>query len=326
MHKLRLSFILFGCTILFGVIGYRVLDDMSYFESLYMTVITIATVGYGEVRPLSTSGRVLTIFIIIFGIFSAGHTISTLLRMLIEGEIQKTYERRRMEKKIAELRDHYIICGFGRIGGWVCQELRAQKKDFVIIDRDPEVIKNLEKLGYLYLPLDASSDDALLAAGIRYAKAIVPAVSSDADNVYITLTARGLRPDIFIVARSSSESSETKLKRAGATKVVSPYYIGGKRMAQVLLRPTVVDFIDIATMNGNLGLIMEEAPVRPDSNLVGTTLIDSHLRRDFGVIIVMIRKYHGELIFNPQPAEKLEAGDVLVMLGRKEEMEKIRLL
>jgi len=246
--------------------------------------------------------------------------------MLIEGEIQKTYERRRMEKKIAELRDHYIICGFGRIGGWICQELRAQKKDFVIIDHDPEVIKNLQKLGYLYLPLDASSDDALLAAGIRYAKAIVPAVSSDADNVYITLTAKGLRPDIFIVARSSSESSETKLKRAGATKVVSPYYIGGKRMAQVLLRPTVVDFIDIATMNGNLGLIMEEAPVRHDSNLVGTTLIDSHLRRDFGVIIVMIRKHHGELIFNPQPAEKLEAGDVLVMLGRKEEMEKIRLL
>ena len=326
MHKLRLSIFLFGCTILLGVAGYHFLDDMTYFESLYMTVITIATVGFGEIKPLSVSGRILTMIIIAFGIFTSGYTISTLLRMLIEGEIQKTYERRRMEKRIAELRDHYIICGYGRIGSWISQELYAQKKEFVVIDHDPDVVRMLEKSRYLYLPLDASSDEALIAAGIKHARAIVPAVSSDADNVYITLTARGLRPDIFILARSSNEGSETKLKRAGATKVVSPYYIGGKRMAQVLLRPTVVDFIDIATMEGNFGLIMEEAPVKPGSNLVGVNLIDSHLRRDFGIIIVMIRKHHGEMIFNPQPTEQLEAGDVLVMLGKKDEMEKIRQL
>lgn len=324
MRKVRTSIILFALILFMGVTGYSILDDMTVFEALYMTVITIATVGFGEVKPLSTPGRVLTIFIIAFGVFTSGYTIGTLLRMLIEGEVQKTYERRRLEKKIAALRDHYIVCGFGRIGGWICQELHTQKKNFVVIDNDPEVIKNLEKSGYLYLPMDASSDEALTNAGIKYARALVTAVSSDADNVYITLTARGVRPDIFIVARSSSETSETKLRRAGATKVVSPYYIGGKRMAQVLLRPTVVDFIDIATMEGDLGLLMEEVPISTESCLAGLTLVDSHLRRDFGVIIVMIRKHHGQLIFNPQPSEVLEKGDVLVMLGRREDMEKIR--
>jgi voltage-gated potassium channel len=192
--------------------------------------------------------------------------------------------------------------------------------DFIVIDQNPDTLKDTEALKYLYLNMDATSEDALLKAGIMKAKGLVTAVSSDADNVFITLTAKGLRPDIFILARASEGKNEDKLLRSGATRVVTPYHIGGRRMAQVLKRPTVVDFLDIATMSNKLGLMMEEATINSHSHLVGKNLIESYLRRDFGVIIIGIKKPSGEMIFNPMPSEKLEAGDVLVVIGKKEDL------
>jgi len=323
LKKLRLSFTLLFCTIAVGILGFHFIEGFSYFEALYMTVITISTVGFQEVRPLSVPGRIFTMIIISTGIMIGAYTIGTLVRMFIEGELSKTFGRRKVEKKISELKDHYIICGYGRIGSLVCKELQEHNKDFAVIENNPSAIERMEANKVLYLSQDATVEETLIEAGIMHARGIVTAVGSDADNVFITLTAKGLRPDIFILARASDEKDEIKLKRAGATRVVSPYLIGGKRMAQVLIKPTVVDFIDLAVMENNIGLRMEECRIKPKSHLVGKNLIESNLRKEYGVIIVLIKKHGGEMIFNPQSTEILEADDILVVLGRHEDMRRM---
>lgn len=326
LKRLKIAFFLLFCTILFGTAGYYLVEGMTLFESFYMTMITISTVGFMEVKPLSVYGRIITIIIIITGVSIGAYTIGMILKMFVEGEISKTFGRRKMEKQISELRDHYIICGYGRIGSLICRELFAHDIGFVVIDNDLLAIERMEKEKILYLDLDATSDEALMSAGIMNAKGIVTAVKSDADNVFITLTAKGLRPDIFVLARASDEKSVVKLKRAGATKVVSPYLIGGKRMSEVLIRPTVVDFLDITMMDRGLGLVMEEVTVKEGSGLVGKNLIESNLRKDYGFIIVAIKKHKGEMIFNPMPEERLDSNDVIVVLGKKSELEKINQL
>ncbi|MDH3881597.1 MAG: potassium channel family protein, partial [Desulfobacteraceae bacterium] len=231
------------------------------FEAFYMTMITISTVGYAEILPLSPVGRALTIIIIILGITVGAYTIGLLVKAFIEGELLKMFGRIKVQKQISELKDHFIVCGFGRIGRIISNELAADDIDFVVIEQDPAIIEKIESKNYLFLEMDATSEEALLKAGIMEASGIVTALASDANNVFITLTAKGLRPDIYILARASHENNEDKLSRAGASRVVSPHLIGGRRMAQVLKRPTVVDFIDIATMGSSLGLMMEEAKV-----------------------------------------------------------------
>ena len=218
---------------------------------------------------------------------------------------------------------HFIICGFGRIGKVICQELAAESIPFVVIEKDRSKLEELETKKYLHVNMDATSEEALIAAGIKNAKAILPAVRSDANNVFITLTAKGLQPNIFVLSRASDEKNEAKLVRAGANRVVSPHLIGGRRMAQVLKRPTVVDFIDIAMMESHLGLMMEEATVGPESSLIGKSLIDSQLRKDFGVIIVAIKKLSDEMIFNPTPSEQLDVGDVIVVMGKKQDLQRM---
>ncbi|HPG49763.1 MAG TPA: potassium channel protein [Spirochaetota bacterium] len=323
MKKLKLSFALLLLTLVFGITGYHFIEGMSFFDGLYMTVITISTVGFQEVKPLSVPGRVLTLLIISTGIMIAAYTIGTLVRVFIEGELRKTFGRRKVEKKISKLEGHYIICGYGRIGSLVCAELRDHGMECVVIENQPASIERMEADRVLFLPLDATVDGTLMDAGIMRAKGIVTAVGSDADNVFITLTAKGLRPDIFVLARASDEKNEIKLKRAGASRVVSPYLIGGKRMAHVLIRPTVIDFIDSAVTDGNLDLQMEECRIQPTSDLVGKNLVESNLRKDYGVIIVLIKKYGGAMIFNPQSSEVLESDDILVVLGKKDDMRRM---
>jgi len=306
-----------------SVLSFRFIEGWSLSDALFMTAITISSVGYGEVRPLSTHGRVITIFIIIFGITSAGYMAGNFIRMLIEGEMSRRFGRKRVEKTITGLKNHYIICGYGRIGKFIAKELLKSNEKFLVIDNDPDHIGELENTDIPYLLLDARDEYTLKRAGIMRAKGLVTAVMSDADNVFITLSAKMLRPDIFVLARASEIKNEAKLLSAGANRVVSPYLIGGMRMAQLLLRPTVVDFIDIATMDDKLGLRMEEARISPKSQYVGKSLIESNLRKDFGVIIVLIKKNSGEMIFNPQPAEILQENDVLVMLGKSEDLQKI---
>lgn len=198
--------------------------------------------------------------------------------------------------------------------------MQSENIPFVVIEEDPSRNEELEKEEYLYINMDAASEEALTKAGIMQARGIVTALGSDANNVFITLTAKGLQPDIFVLSRASDIKNEAKLIKAGASRVVSPYLLGGRRMAEVLKRPTVVDFIDIAMANSHLGLMMEEGRVGSRSNLIGKNLIDSRLRQDFGVIIVAIKRASGEMIFNPMPSETLDEGDVIVVIGKKKDL------
>ncbi len=323
MKRLRYSFYLFILTVTCGVLGYHYIEDMSVFDSIYMTAITISTVGFEETKPLSTAGRTLTMFIIIFGITIAGYTLGNFIKMLVEGEISKGLGRKKVEKRITNLKNHYIVCGHGRIGKLISRELQRHNEKFIILEKDEKEALNLESANLPYLALDARDETSLLKAGIMRARGLVTAVMSDADNVFITLTAKMLNPDIFILARASDFNNEKKMLSAGANKVVSPYMIGGQRMAQVLVKPTVVDFIDLATMDHGLGLMMEEMKISDKSVLSGKSLISSNLRKDFGVIIVLIKKHNGELKFNPHATEILESGDVLVMLGKTVDLDKI---
>ena len=321
--RLRISFILLFAIILAGTIGYSVFEDMPVFDAFYMTVITISTVGFSEIKPLSQVGRIITVIVIVSGISVLTYTLGQVARIFVEGELQRILGRRKLEKQISKLNDHYIICGNGRIGTIICRELSDENISFVVIEQDSEKIKQLEEDNFLYLNMDATLEEALLQAGIKKAKGIVTAVGSDADNVFITLTAKGLRPDIFVLARASDVQNESKILRAGASRVVCPYLFGGRRMAQILKKPTVVDFIDSAMMDSQLGLKMEEAVVGPASDLIGKTLIDSQIRQRFGVVIVAIKKPTNEMVFNPTPEEKLESEDTIVVIGKKEDLKRM---
>ncbi len=322
-RKLLYSLVMLLALVGLGTLGYYIFEPMPLFEAFYMTIITMSTVGFAEVIPLTTVGRVITVLIIILGITVGTYTISIIVQWLVGGEIQKVFGRKKLQKQIIELNEHFIICGFGRIGQIICKELFEEGIKFVVIEQDASAIEEIASLKFLFIEMDATSEEALLAAGILKAKGLVTAVNSDANNVFITLTAKGLRPDIFVLARASEEKNEEKLMKAGATRVVSPYLIGGRRMAHVLKRPTVVDFLDIATINNKLGLLMEEVKVRPKSGLVGKNLIESRLRQDFGIIIVAIKKSVNQMIFNPAPSETLDAGDVIVAIGQRDDLKRM---
>jgi voltage-gated potassium channel len=321
--RLRTSLTLFALIVGVGTAGYTHFEQMPVFDAFYMTLITISTVGFAEIKPLSPVGRAITVFIIITGISVGTYTLGMLVKVFVEGELQKLFGRRKLEKQVAALRDHYIICGFGRIGRIISQDLQSEGIAFIVIERDATKLDQLDQRGYLYLNQDAATEQALLDAGIMRARGLVTAVRSDANNVFITLTAKGLRPDIYVMARASDEANVDKLQRAGATRVVCPYQLGGRRMAQMLKRPTVVDFIDTATGDADLGLIMEEAVLGPRSELIGKSLIDSRLRQNYGVIVVAIKKISGEMIYNPAPDHQLAGGDVIVAIGKRDDLRRM---
>lgn len=298
-----------------GTVGYMTIEGWRLVDALYMTVITLGTVGFEVVRPLSDAGKLFTITLIIVGVSVLGYIVGSLAQIMFEGQIQRIMGRKKVEKMIEALAGHYIICGYGRIGSLICKEFNNNKLPFVIVEKDNETAEKLDEEGYLHLRGDATMDETLLKAGIKRAKGLISVVTSDTENVYITLTARGLNPDLFILARSGEEGSDIKLKRAGANKVVSPYIIGGSRMAQSILRPNVVDFIEIATGSEHMDLQMEEITIPPHSAFAGETLVSSGFRKEIGVIIVGIKKAHGKMVFNPHSQAKIEGGDTLIVLG-----------
>lgn len=327
MPKTLFVLIMLLCVLAFGTFGFMFFEHSSFMDSLYMTMITITTIGYGEIFPLSTTGRIFNMVLIVVGVGLVMLTFSKITEAVVEGELRAIYGRLNMKKKVAELSEHYIICGFGRIGRVICNLLQEEGKPFVVIENSPKVIRELTDLNYLFLDGEASSDDMLLKAGVQKAKGLISVVSSDADNVYITLSARGLNNDLYIMARSTgTEGGETKLLRAGANKVISPYYIGACRMAQHILRPTVTDFIDLTVHGGELGLRMEELAVSDHGRIVNKTLMDSNIRRDFNLIVVAIKRGQGEMLFNPNPTSMILKDDTLIVLGdysKIKELEKI---
>lgn len=316
LRKFRISLATLIVLIGGGTIGYMLIEDWSAFEALYMTIITLATVGFREIHSLSFEGRVFTILLIVFGAGTIAYTIGTLIQFMVEGQLRAVLGRKKVEKKINRLKAHYIVCGYGRIGRLISRDFKSKPVPFVVVEQDPELCSALDEEGILYINGDATQDEVLLRAGIQHAKGLITAVTSDSANVFITLTARGLHPDMFILARAGEESSELKLKRAGANKVISPYIIGASRMANAILRPSVVDFIDIATGGENLELQIEEIRISPNSTLAGKALINSGIRKDLGIIIVGINKRNKKPVFNPAPETLIETGDVLITLGK----------
>ncbi|MFN6203301.1 MAG: potassium channel family protein [Acidobacteriota bacterium] len=297
-----------------GTVGYHIIEGWSLFEGLYMTVITLATIGYGEVRVLSYEGRIFTMILIMVGVILVGYLISNLTKALIENEIAAALGRRKLYKDISQLNDHFILCGAGRVGARVIDELQKKGVDFVVIERDEATAEKLLQEGILVLMGDATSETVLEGARIRSARTLITAASTDAENVYIVLTARGLNPDIYSVARANDVPAERQLRRAGANKVVSPVLIGSHRMAQAALSPAVADFIELTTMTESLDLFFDQAPIPPRSVLDGVKLKDSGIRA-FQVMIVAITPAGGAMIFNPDGEQTLRAGDLLIAIG-----------
>ncbi len=326
VRHLKVSIIVLGLLVSLGVLGYMGIEGWNFLDSLYMTVITLATVGFKEVNTLSDPGKIFTMLLIVLGVSVLGYIVGSLAQIMFEGQIQRIVGRKKVEKKIEALRDHYIVCGFGRMGALICREFSAKPLPFVVVEKNDEVVAKLGEEGYLFLRGDATDDETLLKAGIKKAKGLISVVASDTENVYITLTARGLNPDLFILARSGDEGSDIKLKRAGASKVVSPYLIGGNRMAQAILRPNVVDFIEIATGREHLELQMEEIIIPPGSGFIGENLISSGFRKETGVMIVGIKKSNGSMVFNPEPQSTLEERDTLIVLGQPSSIIKLEYL
>lgn len=323
MRHLKISIFVLLMLVSVGTSGFMAIERWSFLDALYMTVITLGTVGFKEIHDLSDTGKIFTMLLIVVGVSVIGYIVGSLAQIMFEGQIQRIVGRKRVEKMIDALKDHYIICGFGRIGSLICKEFKANDLPFVIVEKSSETAEKLDEEGYLHMRGDATLDESLLKAGIKRAKGLISVVTSDTENVYITLTARGLNPDLYILARSGEEGSDIKLKRAGANKVVSPYSIGGSRMAQSILRPNVVDFIEIATGSEHMDLQMEEIAIPDHSAFVGETLVSSGFRKEIGVIIVGIKKSHGKMVFNPHSQSKIEGGDTLIVLGEPQSIAKL---
>ncbi|MEJ2690800.1 MAG: potassium channel protein [Deltaproteobacteria bacterium] len=322
--KVRTLILLFLGILLFGAFGYKLLSNCSFLDGLYMTVITITTVGYGEVVPMSPVTRVFTIVLILIGASFVLYVFGRITETVVEGGLRGIYGRINMEKKIAQLQKHYIVCGFGRIGKVICRELASNEKPLVVIENDPHELEALKEEEFLFVDGDAADDKVLLKAGVERARGLIAVVSTDAANVYIILSARGLNPDLFILARSSAEKNvETKLIRAGANKVISPYFIGATRMAQLLVRPTVIDFIDLTVHAGELGLRLEEMMVSQKSALCNKSLQDSGLRKEYDLIVVAIKRSEGKMLFNPTLHTTILGGDTLILLGDYQNIKKL---
>jgi voltage-gated potassium channel len=316
LRRLQLSLLTLVLLTLSATLVYMVLEGWTPLEALYMTVITIATVGFGEVRPMSPLGRTFTIGLILVGVGVTTAAISTALSLTISPVLWRSVQLRRMKRMIDTLEQHYIVCGYGRIGRQIIRDLQMRDEKFVLIDGSPEMEEQFIEKKLPFIIGDATRDEVLLAAGVDRAKGVVAALNNDSSNVMVVLTARGLNPAIFIVARVVHADSEKKLLRAGANRVVNPYQIGGHRIALSLLRPTVDYFLDkIFHFGTGQDIDIGQLAVYPGSSLAGQTLGECDLRRVYQVNVLAIQQPGGELILTPPPTTYLETGAVLIIIG-----------
>jgi voltage-gated potassium channel len=298
-------------------------EGWNAWDAFYMTVITITTVGYREVHTLSRAGEVFTAGLLIVGVSTALYTFTLMAAAVVEGGLPRQFQRRRAIRMIDTIKDHFIICGYGRIGSLVASQFRRQNIGYVVVERDGGRQQAAVEDGGLAVEADASREEVLKRVGIDRARGLIAAVSTDAENVYTVLTARGLRPDLFIIGRSENDDAARKLKQAGADRVISPYQIGAIQMAQTALRPAVVDFVALATSSDNVELAMEEVPVGSGSRVANQSLLTANLRQRFGVIVVGIQRQDGRMEFNPEPDTSIRVGDKLVVLGRPDSLKRL---
>ena len=306
--------------ILIGTLGFSIIEHMPPLDALYMTIITIFTVGFKEVKePMSAAGRLFTIFIIIGGVGTVLYGFTKMSEAVYEGGVSAFLRRKKMEKELSRLKDHYIICGHGRIGRIVRERMEEEKTPFVIVDSNPEVIAELRASGTcLFLEGDATHEDVLLKAGIKKAKGLASLLPSDADNLYLVLTSKQISPSLFVLSKAMDDDAEKKILQIGANKVFSPYKISGLRIAQSLLRPTLVDFMDLVIRRQEISLNMEEFTLIKGCHLAGLSLRESDIRKHANVIVVAIKKPGKNIIFNPSSSETMESGDTLLVMGNEE--------
>ncbi|HMK36330.1 MAG TPA: potassium channel protein [Desulfomonilaceae bacterium] len=304
-----------------GAAGYRLIEGWSWLDAFYMTVITITTIGFKEVHDLSVHGQIFTLFIIFSGIGVVYYAFLTSTTLVVEGEIKKILTRRRSMKAIQKLRDHFIICGFGRMGSFICEQFHARGIPFVVVEHKQELQDKIAHAGYFLSPGDATEEDVLRAAGIEHARGLVSVLDSDAANVYAVLTARELNRDFAIIARAGEETADKKLRRAGATRVISPYKIGGMRLVMGILKPALMSFLEVAMDYKKFDIEIEEIAVGRDSTYSGKKLIDTDIRKDLDLIIIAVKKRDGQMVFNPGPDTVVEDDDTLLAMGKRKDLE-----
>jgi len=303
-----------------GTLGYTRIEGWTVWDAFYMTVITVTTVGYKEVHGLSRAGQLFTVVLLLGGVGTALYTFTFLATAIVEGGLPKRLQRRRLAHMLDSIRDHFVVCGYGRIGAIVADQFRRQGVRFVIVERDTARARVALNLGLLVVEADGTHEDVLKQAGVDRARGLIAAVGTDAENVYTVLGARVLNPELFIVARAESQDSVQKMMRAGADRVISPYQIGAMQMAQTAIRPAVVDFVELATSSENLDLSMEEIVIDGRSPLAGRSVLEGNIRQRFGVIVVGIQRHDKRMEFNPEPDTVINGGDKLVVLGRPESL------
>lgn len=314
---------LIGGLMVIGTVGFRLIEGWPLLDSLYMTVITLSTVGYGELRPLSDLGRLFTSCLILVGVGSLAYAATVTLEELLDRE---QINRRRRRRGIKRMNQHVIICGFGRMGETLYRQLEQRARQIVVIENKPECIQRLERLGVVYVDGDATEDDVLAAAGIERATGLATVLPRDGDNLIVTLTARGLNPRLTIVARASKTKNESKILTAGADRVLNPYRNGGRLMARQLLHPAVTEFIDVISEVGGEGLDLEEVQLQPGSSLAGVSLRDSPIRAEMNTIVVGVRRQDRPMTFNPSSELTPQVGDTLIVLGHRDDLQRLERL
>ncbi len=313
--------------LLTGVFGYMALLDVGFLDALYMTVITVSTVGYGEVAVMNGAAKLFSIFIIFAGLSAVGYGVSTLVSFFFEGELRAAWRKKRMEGKIQELKNHYIVCGAGEVGRTVISCLKESRSSFVVIEENEKRFEELEQAGILAIQGNATHEDVLEKAVIARAKGIVCALATDSENVFTVLTARQMNEDIYIVSKAVELSAHKKLAKAGANKTISPNEIGGQRIAALLLRPSVISFLDIITRAGDVTLDLAEVMIPQQSAIAGKKLAEAKIPEQTGLIILALkRKDGGKFKFNPGSGEVIHVGDTMVVLGTREQEEKLETL
>ncbi len=320
IRRLRLALLGLASVVGIGVAGYVLLEHWHPFDALYMTIITMATIGYGEVKPLTQAGRAFTIFLILAGAASVTYTAAVYVELLVGDLFKSVVEQRRMDRELDKIRDHYLVCGYGRMGQEIVEQFARRNIPYVVVELSEEKCRRLADRGALYVTGDASDDAVLKKAGIERAKGLISVAPRDADNVFITLSARALKADLFIVARSIYDADVHKLQVAGANRVISPYVIGGRRIASAVFEPTVVDFLDMAIRDETVEWELTQVHIDADSCFAGSTLRDCRIRELSGCTILAVRGPDGKFDTNPSPDSLLPAGAQMVVLGTRAQL------